>query len=77
MLDKPNLKVHLRLPFACAECPAKSLHPTSCQLIAMPPIAQFVKGDLQSGDLLSYVLRSETVDTVLHFAAQVWGPLQR
>ena len=37
-------------------------------------LAQFVKGDLQSGDLLSYVLRSESVDTVLHFAAQVGGP---
>lgn len=32
---------------------------------------QFIKGDLQSGDLLNYILRRENVDTVLHFAAQV------
>lgn len=32
---------------------------------------QFIKGDLQSGDLLSYILRRENVDTVMHFAAQV------
>ena len=32
---------------------------------------QFVKGDIQSMDLLSYVLRTENIDTVMHFAAQV------
>lgn len=32
---------------------------------------QFIKGDLQSGDLLNYILRRENVDTVMHFAAQV------
>lgn len=37
-------------------------------------VLQFVKGDLQSGDLINYVLRTEDVDTVLHFAAQVRRP---
>jgi nucleoside-diphosphate-sugar epimerase len=31
---------------------------------------QFIKGDIQSGDLLSYVLNTEQIDTVMHFAAQ-------
>ena len=38
-----------------------------------PPCArnpQFIKGDLQSADLLSYVLATEQIDTVMHFAAQ-------
>ena len=34
-------------------------------------LLQFIKGDLQRGALLSYVLNTERVDTVLHFAAQV------
>jgi UDP-glucose 4-epimerase len=34
---------------------------------------QFIKGDIQSGDLINYVLRTENVDTVMHFAAQVWS----
>ena len=32
---------------------------------------QFIKGDIQSGDLLSYILDTENIDTVMHFAAQV------
>lgn len=31
---------------------------------------KFIKGDLQSGDLLSYVLATEQIDTVIHMAAQ-------
>jgi len=31
---------------------------------------RFVKGDVRSFDLLSYVLDSERIDTVMHFAAQ-------
>jgi dTDP-D-glucose 4,6-dehydratase len=38
--------------------------PSACA----PP--QFIKGDLQSADLLSYVLDTEQIDTVMHFAAQ-------
>lgn len=37
---------------------------------------QFVKGDIQSMDLLSFVLQTEEIDTIMHFAAQVsfsWG----
>ncbi len=32
---------------------------------------QFVKGEIQSADLVKYVLESGNVDTILHFAAQV------
>lgn len=32
---------------------------------------QFVKGDIQSLDLVSHVLASEKIDTIMHFAAQV------
>ena len=32
---------------------------------------QFVQGDLQSLDLLNYILGAEEIDTVMHFAAQV------
>ncbi|CAK0782674.1 hypothetical protein CVIRNUC_005869 [Coccomyxa viridis] len=38
--------------------------------IASRPNFQFTKGDLQCGDLLSYLLSSKKIDTVLHFAAQ-------
>jgi nucleoside-diphosphate-sugar epimerase len=36
-----------------------------------PPCPQFIKGDIQSMDLMSYVLKTEEIDTVMHFAAQV------
>lgn len=56
---------------------------TSCQISfqeyfplsdpsVFPP--QFVKGDIQSMDLLSFVLKTEEIDTVMHFAAQVSEP---
>ena len=31
---------------------------------------KFIKGDIQSPDLLAYVLKTENIDTVMHFAAQ-------
>lgn len=34
------------------------------------PNFKFVKGDITSPDLVSYVLKSEKIDTVMHFAAQ-------
>lgn len=34
------------------------------------PNFKFVKGDIQSGDLLRYVMDTEKIDTVMHFAAQ-------
>ena len=34
------------------------------------PNFKFVKGDIASPDLVSYVLREEKIDTILHFAAQ-------
>ena len=39
--------------------------------VAAAPGFKFIKGDLQSGDLLSYILSTERIDTVMHFAAQV------
>lgn len=36
---------------------------------------QFIKGDIQSMDLLSFVLLTEKIDTIMHFAAQVWAHL--
>jgi UDP-glucose 4-epimerase len=32
---------------------------------------QFVKGDIQSADLVRHLLVAEEVDTIMHFAAQV------
>mmetsp|Transcript_23078 Transcript_23078/g.71951 ORF Transcript_23078/g.71951 Transcript_23078/m.71951 type:complete len:324 (-) Transcript_23078:355-1326(-) len=34
------------------------------------PNFKFVKGDIQSFDILSYVLHAEDIDTIMHFAAQ-------
>ena len=31
---------------------------------------KFIKGDIQTPDLLSYVMETENIDTVMHFAAQ-------
>lgn len=40
---------------------------------------QFVKGDIQSADLVNFVLEEDSIDTVMHFAAQVLlgPPMQR
>lgn len=35
------------------------------------PNFRFVKGSIQSLDLVSHILESEDIDTVMHFAAQV------
>ena len=43
----------------------KNLHSVTAE-----PGYKFIKGDLQSGDLLSYILSTEAIDTVMHFAAQ-------
>jgi dTDP-D-glucose 4,6-dehydratase len=34
------------------------------------PNLKFVKGDIQSSDLVLHVLHEERIDTVMHFAAQ-------
>ena len=34
-------------------------------------VMQFVKGEIQSADLVKYVLEANCVDTIMHFAAQV------
>lgn len=43
-----------------------------CNLAAVTdrPNFKFVKGDVQSGDLMSYLIDKESIDTVMHFAAQ-------
>lgn len=38
--------------------------------VADKPNFKFIKGDIQSMDLLNFVLTTEEVDTVMHFAAQ-------
>lgn len=38
--------------------------------VASLPNFKFVKGDICSPDLVSYVLKEEKIDTVMHFAAQ-------
>ncbi len=37
----------------------------------MPSTTQFVKGDIQSADLINFVLNEDNIDTIMHFAAQV------
>ena len=32
---------------------------------------QFVTGDIQSADLINFVLNEDNIDTIMHFAAQV------
>ena len=41
------------------------------QGIADLPNFKFVKGSIQSFDLIAHLLESEEIDTVMHFAAQV------
>lgn len=38
--------------------------------VAERPNYKFVKGDICSPDLVNYVLQSEKIDTIMHFAAQ-------
>ena len=38
--------------------------------IAALPNFKFVKADVGSADLMTYVMREEQIDTVMHFAAQ-------
>jgi len=52
---------------------ALSLSRSECSKYTFPLCAQFVKGDIQSLDLVLHLLASEEVDTVMHFAAQVGG----
>ncbi|KAL4514424.1 hypothetical protein Ndes2526A_g03896 [Nannochloris sp. 'desiccata'] len=40
------------------------------RLVQEYPQYNFVEGDIQSSDLLKYVLEKEQIDTVMHFAAQ-------
>lgn len=41
------------------------------------PNYRFIRGDITSADLVAYVMQSEKVDTIMHFAAETHvGPLQ-
>jgi hypothetical protein len=48
--------------------PAHRRRPPALRSASKP---QLVKGDIQSMDLLTFVLGAEEIDTVMHFAAQV------
>lgn len=39
-------------------------------LVFRSPALQFVKGNICSSDMVTYVLKEENIDTILHFAAQ-------
>ena len=84
VINKPNFKVcigHGGLSHTCTTTQPPfvlaSAYDSFSSLVVLSSDAgsrctpQFIKGDLQSGDLLNYILRRENVDTVLHFAAQV------
>jgi len=43
---------------------------TNLDEVADLPNFKFVKGDIASPDLVSYVLKEERIDTIMHFAAQ-------
>jgi hypothetical protein len=64
--------VHASCPWppACMHAHPTLVTPASTACSA-PPAPQFVKGDIQSMDLLTFVLAAEQIDTVMHFAAQV------
>ena len=47
-----------------------SCHANVSSVIGDATNYKFVKGDIRSSDLVSYVLRTEQIDTILHFAAQ-------
>jgi len=36
----------------------------------MPHLNRFIKGDIQSADLIVHILEQEQIDTIMHFAAQ-------
>lgn len=44
--------------------------------VALPPklgpwlLCRFIKGDIQSADLIVHILEQEQIDTIMHFAAQ-------
>lgn len=50
--------------------------PTDCAClenlreVSSLPNYKFIKGDICSSDLLAYVLETEKIDTIMHFAAQ-------
>ena len=64
--NKPNFKVRCRLP-EFKMCNRDSAHKAT----TITWLAQFVKGDIQSADLVRHVFDQEEIDTVMHFAAQV------
>ena len=62
--DRPNFKVGSLLRWLLRHCMHRAR-------VLSRGCVQFIKGDIQSGDLLRYVMDTEGIDTVMHFAAQV------
>lgn len=56
--------------FVNFDCLDQCSSPKSVQEVADAPNYLFVKGDILSADLVSYVMRIHEIDTVIHFAAQ-------
>lgn len=52
--------------------------PSHCQAVVTCPCpatqtsgpCRFIKGDIQSADLIVHILEQEQIDTIMHFAAQ-------
>lgn len=65
--DKPNFKVRASVPLN-----SKRESMQCARWFALTKSAlQFVKGDIQSADLVRHIFDQEEIDTVMHFAAQV------
>lgn len=43
---------------------------SNLESVRSKPNFRFVKGDIQSADLILHILETEKIDTVMHFAAQ-------
>jgi len=58
-------------PIAARSCTAQHQHPPArppAHLLRAP--CRFIKGNIQSADLIVHILEQEQIDTVMHFAAQ-------
>jgi hypothetical protein len=58
---------HVFMMHCAALAPCYSHNVCAAALVLL----QLVKGDIQSMDLLTFVLQAEEIDTIMHYAAQV------
>jgi len=56
--------------FICLDRMDYSSSPKNIEPLEKFPNFKFIRGDITSADLVIYIMKSEGVDTVLHFAAQ-------